>query len=627
MPPYRALACAAFAAAALIAPAAAAAAEPNLVARWSFDTVTSNSTPVSGGLSPAYDGSVVGATVTAGRFANGLAIVGGGGTGVSIADPSPYPLETGSVTVLQWVKASTTPAAGTVLSLNGASTYGDLSLRCKYSGWTLNAAGNGGPQFAVGTGDGTQAGHVTTTTGALNPGSVWDGQWHAIAGTFDAATKKLSIALDGTVVSTATAPSGAIDWPLYRNNDYPGVRVGHYPNTDNCGTSKSFTGSVDELRIYDRALTASELGYLQSPQANTPRELPAPATATATPTPTPTATATPTPTPTATATPTPTPTPTATPTAIPTPAPTPPRTAIALPTPIAAASLAGDLLNDSALATLLRGDQLDALVVQIARIMQANMVEQRKEAVQDRITAREEQMKTLKAQSAKLEEAARDMQLQTQITASSGISGGYAIVGGAVSLTSTAGASKLKTTQVIAPPVVVPVKDGKITAPVPSGPKMSAAFEAAIAGTGRLASIDVAVKAAVLPADAFGPADLLRMQAQADAMSEVQRTVSEVLSKIRELADGQHSSMAALGRLGHVPLPELALAKPSPRQLASKITKLRKKLRDQQKRRDALSRKLVEVARPTFVKAGAADAPIVAYAVKGCRKGRCPFTP
>src|SRR5659263_406517 len=100
-------------------------------------------------------------------------------------------------------------------------------------------------------------------------------------------------------------------------------------------------GALDEVKIYNRALTASEIktAYLNS---GTPTPTP-----TLTATPTPTLTATPTPTPTATHTPTPTdtlppaapatppPTPTTTPAPTPTAAPTPTPTATPTPTPTA----------------------------------------------------------------------------------------------------------------------------------------------------------------------------------------------------------------------------------------------------------------------------------------------------
>lgn len=85
--------------------------------------------------------------------------------------------------------------------------------------------------------------------------------------------------------------------------------------TDNGGRSVpkyDLNGSIDEIRLYKRALTVSEIQELFLGTYLTP-----------TPTPSPTPTNTPTPTPTPTSTPTPVPTPTNTPTPRPTPTPTP----------------------------------------------------------------------------------------------------------------------------------------------------------------------------------------------------------------------------------------------------------------------------------------------------------------
>lgn len=88
--------------------------------------------------------------------------------------------------------------------------------------------------------------------------------------------------------------------------------------SDGTTTMYDLNGSIDEIRLYNRALSASEIQQLFLGTYLTPTPTP-----TATPTPSPTPTNTPTPTPTPTLTPTPSPTPTATPTPRPTATPTP----------------------------------------------------------------------------------------------------------------------------------------------------------------------------------------------------------------------------------------------------------------------------------------------------------------
>lgn len=77
------------------------------------------------------------------------------------------------------------------------------------------------------------------------------GNWHRVTGTFDGA--KLRLLIDGREVST-TDYSGAIDW-----SHWP-VNIGRNAETmqENVGTRMAH-GSVDQVRVYHRALTDTEL--------------------------------------------------------------------------------------------------------------------------------------------------------------------------------------------------------------------------------------------------------------------------------------------------------------------------------------------------------------------------------
>jgi hypothetical protein len=133
--------------------------------------------------------------------------------------------------------------------------------------------------------------------------------WTHLAGTFDGSTYRFYI--NGTLAGTGTGTLGPA-------NNAP-LLIGK------SGTCENFVGLIDEVELFSRALSASEIQAIYNAGgAGKCRPTPTP-TATASPTPTATATPTPTisPTPTATATPTPTPTATATPTSTPTPTPIP----------------------------------------------------------------------------------------------------------------------------------------------------------------------------------------------------------------------------------------------------------------------------------------------------------------
>ncbi|QPV62842.1 LamG domain-containing protein [Halosimplex litoreum] len=170
-------------------------------------------------------------------------------------------------------------------------------------------------------------GHVAVASGqaSVNPWGIDtdDGEWHHVFLTWDGTD--LVLYLDGEEVARDDSQSGDAvhsDRPLY---------VGY---GDNGYTSYyGMDGAVDDVRVYDTALTAEDVTALFD--GETPTSTPTP-----TPTPTPTSTPTPTPTPTPTSTPTPTPTPTSTPTpsatstptATPTPTDTPTETSTDTPT-------------------------------------------------------------------------------------------------------------------------------------------------------------------------------------------------------------------------------------------------------------------------------------------------------
>ncbi|MBX0322114.1 LamG domain-containing protein [Halomicroarcula sp. F13] len=171
--------------------------------------------------------------------------------------------------------------------------------------------------------DNSVRGHVAVESGraSVNPWGVatHDGEWHHLLLTWDGSA--LVLYLDGTEVDRDASQSGAVvhsDRSLF---------VGRGDN--GYTTYYGMDGAIDDVRVYDRALSASEVTDLYEGVTET-----ATATATETPTATATSTASPTQTETATATETPTPTPTetATPTATETATPTPTETATPTPT-------------------------------------------------------------------------------------------------------------------------------------------------------------------------------------------------------------------------------------------------------------------------------------------------------
>ncbi len=90
------------------------------------------------------------------------------------------------------------------------------------------------------------------TTGAYN-----DGRWHHLA--LRRGGGQLTLFLDGTAISTADVPGSV-------SRDSPfGVHIGQKPDS-----RAHFTGAIDEVRVYDRALGDEELTRLRARGTATP---------------------------------------------------------------------------------------------------------------------------------------------------------------------------------------------------------------------------------------------------------------------------------------------------------------------------------------------------------------------
>ena len=81
--------------------------------------------------------------------------------------------------------------------------------------------------------------------------SVNDGKWHLITGTRQGTT--WSIYVDGVLSSSQTQGTGA------------SINASGYDMSVGVGPGNSsgyFNGSIDDVRVYDRALSPSEIQYL-----------------------------------------------------------------------------------------------------------------------------------------------------------------------------------------------------------------------------------------------------------------------------------------------------------------------------------------------------------------------------
>ena len=193
-----------------------------LVAYWPFNGNTRDVTPYS------ENGTLVGSpSLTTDRKGRANSAYSFNGSTQSITYPTGS-LPTSAITVSAWVKQS-----------GLASFYNLINNQWTVNGgWLLYTDGTGIPRFGVYEASAQHNASCAT-------GSFTSGVWHHLVGTYDGSTVKLY--LDGNVCTTTASTSGSLAYTTT-------ISVG--------STSGGATHSIDDVRIYNRALTASEVSAL-----------------------------------------------------------------------------------------------------------------------------------------------------------------------------------------------------------------------------------------------------------------------------------------------------------------------------------------------------------------------------
>lgn len=210
--------------AALLVCFAAAPTHAALIARYSGDNTAIDAT------GNGHDGTVTGATFTPGVFGDAFSF---DGMGDIVVVPASTELEPPEFSIALWVQSALENHLRVLID----STHG-----AGQAGWALQINQANNISFAHGNG--------STFPEMVLAAGLDDGEFHHIAATFDGSTMKLYV--DGgtpaTLAYTGTpAPSGR------------DIQIGHSPVL-----GRPFQGALDEIRIYNHALSPEEVARLVS---------------------------------------------------------------------------------------------------------------------------------------------------------------------------------------------------------------------------------------------------------------------------------------------------------------------------------------------------------------------------
>ena len=187
-----------------------------------------------------HDGTLQGSpSWTHGRFQGAL---GFNGEATAVTVPDSPELEPATVSVSAWVNSAQSPGNYRYIAAKGANG-------CFAASYGLYTGANGGLEFYVSADDGL--------SWALSPDAgqgVWNGQWHNVVGTFDGSNVHLYV--DGRQVGSGTPNTTPIAYNLPTSGE---LAIGNYPWCPSSG----FAGTIDEVKLFNRALNPQEIaiGY------------------------------------------------------------------------------------------------------------------------------------------------------------------------------------------------------------------------------------------------------------------------------------------------------------------------------------------------------------------------------
>jgi len=226
-----------------------------LVGRWSMDNIDISGTTYFDSVGP-FDGTGVNGGPTpgaAGQFDQAVDFAGGANNAnAPFIDYSAYaPLldNQGEATITAWIKPSVSGLQTNVLTIFAGSDKDDGSSEARlFVSNDAPTAGFGLGNLVYGVrNDGATIGNVATS--GVN---LLDDQWHFIALSVDA-NDNVALYIDGQALGFGVAPF------LDGVADVDTIALGRNKDTAGGGGQWFYDGLMDEVRLYDKAMTQAEI--------------------------------------------------------------------------------------------------------------------------------------------------------------------------------------------------------------------------------------------------------------------------------------------------------------------------------------------------------------------------------
>ena len=190
-----------------------------------------------------------GATTTTGKLSSAYQFDGTGNTYIEVPHSNSLNM-TGAVTVSAWIKADSWQIEKHQGTIVGNDTWSDRTY-----GYVLRAGANGVLSFAVSTA-GTSLWREATSSAFMTTGN-----WYHVVGVFNG-SDTVSVYINGIQKGTSTVQAGPMS-PSYMD-----LLIGKAPYGSD-GNGRAFTGAIDEVQIWNKALSGEEISTLYNSDTGT----------------------------------------------------------------------------------------------------------------------------------------------------------------------------------------------------------------------------------------------------------------------------------------------------------------------------------------------------------------------